>query len=61
MQLLPIVVLAIMFSKDCGPTAQRSIGNAPAAQIDAQDWIEPAHAEGPQMKTKKARAAKKFA
>jgi len=23
------------------------------AHIDAQDWIEPAHAGGPQMKTKK--------
>jgi hypothetical protein len=61
MQLSPIAVLAIIYSKDRGPIAQRSNRNALAAQIDAQDWIEPAHAGGPQMKTKKARAAKKFA
>jgi len=61
MQPLPISVLAIMYSKDGGSTAQRSIGKAPSAQIDAQDWIEPAHPGGLEMKAKKARAAKKLA
>jgi hypothetical protein len=61
MQLSPIAVLAIMYPKDCGPTAQRSIGKAPSAQIDAQDWIEPAHPGGLEMKTKKARAVKRLA
>jgi hypothetical protein len=39
MQLLPIAVLAIMYSKDCGPTAQRSNRNAPAAQFDAKTGL----------------------
>jgi len=60
MQLLRLAVLAIAYSNTADQLLIDEWQSTPA-HIDAQDWIEPAHAGGPQMKTKKARAAKKLA
>jgi hypothetical protein len=61
MQLLRLIPLAIVYSQGCKQSAYRGLGKIPSAQIDVQDWIEPAHPGGLEMKAKKARAAKKLA